>query len=201
MKILIKKNEIRTLLNLPHNCEIELEEESLAQAVLNPVSHSIAGALKTITVTFPELTAKDIVKQCANKVESGKLLYGDWYKKEDFYTKETTRPGTRIVNVELLHNGKSWNEIKNMGMEDNMLNFAETVYLLKESKEFRDMLRYGNDSGAWWTWSTTRASDGRLVYVGDFGDGGADVDRDSPGSRDGALGVSFSRSEPMNSAN
>lgn len=202
MKILIKKNEIRTIFNLPQNCEVELESESLAEAVLGTSGASVEDhfpdvrkMIKTITVTFPELTAKQIVKECDNKVENGTLLYGDRYLEEDFYTKEKTRPGTRAVNTELLHKGKSWNEIKNMGMEENLLNFAEVVYLLRESKEFRDMLRYPNESGAWWTWTSSHGSGGRLVYVGYFDDAGAAVHSYSPEDRHDILGASFSRSE------
>lgn len=150
------------------------------------------SSLKTITITFPELNAKDIVDECDNKVGEGKLVYGEWYKDEDFYTKETTRPGTRVVNLELLHKGKSWNEIKNMGMEDNMLNFAEVVYLLRESIEFRTLLTYESDKDAWWTWTSSRASDGDLVGVGSFDSDGVRVDNRSPDFRYDYLGVSFS---------
>lgn len=188
MKIIIKKNEIRTIFNLPEHCEIELESESLAQAVLDPLVNS-----KTITITFPELSAKEIVEAVNNKVGDGKLLYGEWYHKEKFYTTEKTRPGTRTINLELLHTGKSFNDIKDM--EDNMLNFAEVTYLLRESAEFRALLSYESGKSAWWTWTSSRDSDGSLVYVGYFDDDGAGVGRDSPGRRNDGLGVSFSRSE------
>ncbi|MCX6810002.1 MAG: hypothetical protein NTZ65_04655 [Candidatus Berkelbacteria bacterium] len=44
-------------------------------------------------------------------------------------------------------------------------------------------------------WTSSRASDGRLVSVGDFESGGVDVYGSGPGSVDPILGVSFSRSQ------
>lgn len=183
MKLILTTKEIRKAFNLNDTCEIEVIDE--------PSSQETTVSDKTITVTFPELTVKEIVDSVDNTVDSGKLLYGDWYHNEAFYTNEKTRPGTRTINLELLHTGKSYDEIKAMGLENSMLNFAEVVYLLKESNDFRAMLRYPNISNAWWTWTTSRASVGSLVIVGSFDDGGADVGRSSPGRRDGYLGVSL----------
>ena len=45
-----------------------------------------------------------------------------------------------------------------------------------------------------YTWTSRRASDGRLVDVGSFGADGADVDRSAPDGSHGYLGVAFSRS-------
>lgn len=184
MKIQITKQEILTALNLPLISEIELINDEISQSVVFD---------KTITITFPEMTAEAIVTECKNKVAKGALLYGEWYKKEAFYTTEKTRPGTRVISTELLHAGKSWNEITAMDTESSMLNFAEVVYLLRESAGFRDMFRYGNEKNAWWTWTNSRDSGGNLVAVGGFDDDGANVLRNSPDDRSGLLGVSFSR--------
>ena len=43
---------------------------------------------------------------------------------------------------------------------------------------------------------TSRESDGNLVYVGNFDDTGANVNRNNPDNRNDNLGVSFSRSVP-----
>ena len=45
-----------------------------------------------------------------------------------------------------------------------------------------------------YAWTPRRSSYGELVYVGDFGSGGVDVDSDEPDYRYDFLGVSFSRS-------
>ena len=52
--------------------------------------------MKTIIVNFPSITAEEIYKKSKNKVGRDKLLYNiNWYKNEDFFTKEKTRKGKR----------------------------------------------------------------------------------------------------------
>jgi len=146
----------------------------------------------TLTVDFPELTAKEIMEQCDNKVAGGKLLYNiDWYKDEDFFTTEKTRKGKRTIDLELLHKGKSWNKCNVLKGDKEMLNFPEVVYLLANYQEFRDLL-----TSYKYTWTSSRDSSGLLLFVGFFVEGGANVNRWYPRVRDDvALGVCFSRSE------
>lgn len=137
-------------------------------------------------VTFPVLTAKEIIEACDNKIDTGKLLWSiDWYKNEDFFTKEACRPGSRYISKELLHLGKSWNEINTLKGENEMLNFAEVVYLLKEYPEYREILK-----GYKYTWTSSRASGGELVPVGGFDEEGVLVYHDAPDLVDDYLGVS-----------
>lgn len=146
----------------------------------------------SITIDFPSLTAQQMVEDCDNKVDGGKLLYNtSWYEKEAFYTTEKTRKGTRTINAELLYKGKSWNECKDIADKEglSMLNFAEVIWLLKTSKEFRELL-----TGYNWTWTSSRSSYGYLVDVGRFDSYGADVYRRGPGYSGSDLGVCFSRS-------
>ena len=146
-----------------------------------------------VAVDFPELTAEEIMNSCDNKVAGGKLLYNtDWYKKEDFFTKEKTRKGRRIIAKKLLHKGKSWNQCAEIAKKEDkeMLNFAEVVYLIKENKDFRKLITDWN-----YTWTSSRRSDGRLVNVGSFRSGEASVNGWTPGYSDSGLGVCFSRSE------
>lgn len=148
--------------------------------------------MKTLNVNFPSLTAKQIMKSCDNKIGDDKLLYNtdwyqdDWYQDEDFFTKEKTRKGKRVIELELQHNGETWNECNELG---EMLNFAEVLYLVKEYPEFRELL-----TGYKWTWTSSRSSDGRLVYSGSFGPLGLLVLNGRPGYSYSRLGVCFSRS-------
>ncbi len=134
--------------------------------------------------TFPSLTAKEIIEQCNNTVDGGKVLYDiDWYEDENFYTKEKCRP-ISMEFTELKHIGKSWNKCNELG---KMFNFAEVVYLLEHNKNFREMLKEN------YIWTSSRASDGGLVRVGRFGAGGARVVRRAPDYSDGRLGVAFNK--------
>lgn len=209
MKIQITKNEIREKFNLPIGIEIEVMDDAgpvLGSLIGNynttvnqPVGASLNAPIKpqTITVDFPALTAKEILKKVDNKAGDGKLLYAGfdgWYAKEDFYTKEKTRKGKRNVDLFFSMRDKSWNECHESSPDD-MLNFAEVVYLLAFHPEFREVLRYGNDSGAWWTWTSSRDSGGGLVRVGGFDGRGADVRGHGPGYRSDGLGLVSSRVE------
>ncbi len=66
---------------------------------------------------------------------------------------------------------------------------SEVLYdiLLKKEKTGEYLLSHI------YTWTSRRASDGRLVFVGNFGVDGAIVNRDTPGNYNGYLGVAFSR--------
>lgn len=143
-------------------------------------------------ITFPEKTAQQIVDECDNKVPGGKLLWNtDWYKNEDFFTEETCRPRTVIIPTEIEMAGKSWNECHESNSDD-MFNFAEVTYMLRESKSFQKLLASSNS--ARYTWTSSRGSGGILVIAGDFGSGGADVRRWEPRSAGSILGVCLSRS-------
>ncbi len=131
---------------------------------------------------FPPLTAKEIMEQCGNKVDGEKLLWNtNWYKNEDFFTKEKCRP-ISMEFTELDHLGKNWNKCNELG---KMFNFAEVVYLASRFEKFREMLKQNC------TWTSSRDSDGELVYVGNGDSGGAGVSRYAPGGSNGFLGVVF----------
>ena len=145
--------------------------------------------MKTITVKFPSITAQEIYKKSKNKVGDDKLLWNiDWYKDEDFFTKEETRKGKREIVLEIQHLGRSWNECNSLKGSSEMLNFAEVTYLAWKYPEFRKLLEYK------YTWTSSRASDGRLVDFGSSDADGAYVHGWTPGSVNGYLGVAFSRS-------
>lgn len=145
-------------------------------------------------ITFPEKTAQQIVDECDNKVDGGKLLWiTDWYKNEDFFTEETCRPRTVIIPTEIEMAGKSWNECHESSPDD-MFNFAEIMYMLRESESFRKLLPYPNDSGVYYTWTSSRDSGGGLVIAGGFDSDGAHVDRWGPGNAGSNFGVCLSRS-------
>jgi hypothetical protein len=67
---------------------------------------------------------------------------------------------------------------------------VETMYRLV----LNDQARKDKPLPSTYTWTASRASVGRLVWVGRFDGSGADVSRVVPGYRDVTLGVSFSRS-------
>lgn len=144
-----------------------------------------------IEVTFPAKTAREIVDECGNKVGEGKLVWDtEWYADEGFYTKEKCRPGTRLVSVEPMHKGKTNAEcaelLKTEGAE--MMNLAEALWFLKTLRE-----KAGEYPAHWYTWTSSRSSDGRLVYVGNFDSRGVYVYRWPPDSRDSSLGACSSR--------
>jgi len=166
---------------LPAGTEIELASDS--ETIVNQ------SATRTIIVDFPEKTMKEICEETGNKAGSGKLLYDTaWYENEDFFTKEKTRKGKRIVSLELKHLGKSWNEIVAMGMENEMLTPAEVTYLLAYVPEYREVLK-----GWKYTWTSGRASDGSFVVVGLFDSDGAIVLSNRPDDSSSFIGVSFSK--------
>lgn len=138
--------------------------------------------MKSITVNFPSITAKEIYKKAPE-------LFRDigWYKNEDFFTKEKTRAGKKEVDLELKHKGKSWNEIDELKGELDFLNFAEVMYLVWKLPKFRKTIKEN------YTRTSSRRSDGDLVYVGDFESDGVYVYWYRPGRSDSDLGVSFSR--------
>lgn len=149
---------------------------------------------KSDYITFPSKTAQQIVEECNNSIAGGKLLYSTWLEKEDFYTKETCRPRTVKIPTEILHPGKSWNECKELIGEDNMFNFAEIMYMLRECESFRKLLSWEGKS-VYYTWTNSRDSDGRLLYVGLFDSDGSSVNDWHPRDSDSSMGVCFSRSE------
>ena len=139
-------------------------------------------------ITFPEKTAKEIVDECNNTIDGHNFLYDtDWYKDADFFTKEKCRPRTVKIPTEISCVGKSWNECKG-----DMPNFAEVIYMMRESKEYRELFRYGNKSGAWYTWTSSVDPSGkRFVDAGGFDDAGVSVDGHYPDSTWYEQGCSF----------
>lgn len=147
-------------------------------------------------ITFPSKTAKEIVDECENKLESGKLLYDreGWKKDEDFFTKEKTRPRTVYVHKEIIGFGKTHSEcvelIKKEGGE--MLNMAEMIFVYQEY--FKATGKYLDENN--WSWTSSRSSGGGLVIVGGCDAGGVGVGIGYPGGSSSRLGVRFFRSAP-----
>lgn len=171
-----------------------MNEKETILSVLQEIRDLLKIEKKTISetkseyITFPIKTAREIVTECNNSVAGGKLLYStSWYESEDFYTKETCRPRTVKIPTEILHAGKSWNECKELIGEENMFNFAEIVYMLRESEEFRKLLSSSNP--VCYTWTSSRASDGGLVRVGGFDSDGSNVNEWEPGYSVSRVGV------------
>lgn len=135
--------------------------------------------MNTIKITFPQksITAEQIMKSCDNKVAGDKLLYNtDWYKNEDFFTKEKTRQGTYEIDLEITHKCKTFSQAsknvsKSLPRGNEILNFAEYLYAIQESAEFRETISKG------WIWTSSVKSNGRHLCVGLFGEGGLSVNR------------------------
>ena len=137
---------------------------------------------KNMKITFPSLTAKQIVEKYNNKLGKGKLLYNTtWYEKEDFYTKEKCRKGTREIITYLTPTlSGTWDECKAMG---EMLNFAELLWCVIEIPGFLKEWKY--------SWTSSRTSRGDFVRAGNFDDDGGDVSRLRPGYSNSNLGCAF----------
>lgn len=145
-------------------------------------------------ITFPNKTAKEIMEACDNKLGVGKLLgYPEgWYKYEKFYTEEKCRPRTVYIESEIVGLNKDWHECDELVKKEKgeMLNMAEMVYFIQEY--FKEYGKYPDDN---YSWTTSRSSDGGLVYVGGADAGGVRVDDGGPGVSRSSLGVRFSCSE------
>lgn len=133
-------------------------------------------------ITFPNLTAEEIVKKYHNKLGSGKLLYNtDWYKDEPFYTKEKCREGTREIITDLKPTfGKTWDECDKMG---EMLNFAELLWCVVKIPGFL------KDE---YSWTKSCTSGGEFVDAGSFDVDGGDVHGLGPGASSSDIGCAFS---------
>lgn len=163
------------------------ENTSAIRTALNLLVSSdtlISSIKETPKNTFPALTAKQIMEECNNSVDGGRLLWDTkWYENDDFFIKETCRPiSTDFTPFD--YKGKSRNGCEKLG---TMFNFAEVIYLLRENKEFRDMLRNYN-----YIWTLGRVSGGGFVIVGSFGSDGAFVSSGQPDRSYSDIGVSFS---------
>ena len=136
-------------------------------------------------IKFPNKTAKEIYEYYTNN-KKRKLLYGtDWYKNEDFYTKEKCRKGTREVITDLTPTlGKTWDECKEIADKNNtsMLNFAELLWCMIKIPDFLK----GN-----YSWTSSPTSDGCFVYAGDFDDDGGNVYRYRPRDSYSDVGCAF----------
>lgn len=198
MKKTPKKQNKETVLSVLKEVR-DLLKEKTAPIVTNSADMGKSEISKITSpsgsITFPSLTAKEIMDECDNKVAGGSLLYkSGWYDNEDFFTKEKCRPRTVKIPTEILHAGKSWDEIDRIKGELELFNFAEIVYMLRESEEFRKLLSWEGNT-VYYTWTNSRDSDGDLVFVGCFDSDGAGVSRWKPGLSDSGMGVCFSRSE------
>lgn len=144
-------------------------------------------------ITFPEKTAKEIVDECSNEITGGKLVWqGSWIIDQDFYTKEKCRTRTVKIPTEILYAGKTWDECKELIGEEKMFNYAEIIYMLRESESFRKLFDWNNS--VCYTWTSSRASDGNLAIAGDFDSGGVRSNGWVPGASDSRMGVCLSRS-------
>ena len=134
-------------------------------------------------ITFPNKTAKQLYEECGNKLGKSKLLYNnDWYKNEDFFTKEKCREGTREIITDLTPTfGKTWDECKEMG---EMLNFAELLWCVIKIPDFLKEYKY--------SWTSSRTSDGSFVVAGDFLDDGGAVSGGRPRYSPSIIGCAFS---------
>lgn len=157
--------------------------------IVNQLTTEPETIVKQIIVDFPAKTMREIYEETDNKIDTGKLLYNiEWYKNEYFFTTDRCRTGKRVVNLELVHMGKSWNETDVLRGEDEFLSPAEVTYLLAYVPEYRELLKNYR-----YTWTSGRASGGDLVRVGSFDGGGVAVLSSAPGDSYGRLGSSFSR--------
>ena len=134
-------------------------------------------------ITFPNKTAKQLYEECGNKLGKGKLLYDiDWYKNEDFFTKEKCRKGTREIITDLTPTlCKTWGECSHLGQ---MLNFAELLWCVIKIPGFLKEYKY--------SWTSSLTSDGGFVDAGDFGDDGGSVNGLGPGYSASNLACPFS---------
>lgn len=148
-----------------------------------------------VLMDFPQITAKELIEEYDNKTSVGTpILYEiNWYKDEKFFTTEKTRPGKRWMQKEIGNKGKSWTECNKLAKEQRyeLPSFAELLYFLVEYERITGT-RLMSD---WeFPWTNSRASGGKLVYVGAFDGGGASVGSYRPVVRLDVIGSSFSRS-------
>ena len=164
------------------------EIRDLLKAQLEPKKESIPNG--HVLFDFPEVTAAEIIKKAKNKTsKSTPILYNidSWYKNEDFYLKEKTRPGKRYVSLTVENKYQTWDECNNKG---EMLNFAEILYVMVEHEKKTGVKLLENE----WSWTSSVSSGGFLVYLGFFDSLGASVGGAEPGSSVPKFGVLFSRS-------
>jgi MoxR-like ATPase len=187
----------------------------------------------------------DLLAEEFKKDGHGKILASiDWYKEEEFFTKETPKLSWALTSKEVIPDSTSKNYLQQTEgiidyikekvfkggalpkeYQDAIKEFAEqkekisklmkddwqeATKILEElritkltrkspSESVYDFLAYFKTNKErllenMYTWTSRRASDGKLVLVGPFDSDGANVDSVTPDSSRGALGVAFSRS-------
>ncbi len=187
----------------------------------------------------------DLLAEEFKKDGHGKILVSiDWYKEEEFFTKETPKLSWALTSKEVIPDSTSKNYLQQTESiidyikekvfkggalpkeyQDAIREFAEqkekisklmkddwqeATKILEElritkltrkspSESVYDFLAYFKTNKErllenMYTWTSRRASDGRLVLVGRFDADGASVNRNAPDYSYGALGVAFSRS-------
>ncbi len=117
-------------------------------------------------------------------------FYSDWWKDEPF-AKEKPPAGKYEINFEKRLLGMTFDEAKkNL---PKVYDFPHPAVVLEAifSHYKKTGERLLED---WWTWTSSRSSVGKLVYVGWSDAGGVYVDDWPPDSSFDSLGVSFSRS-------
>ena len=187
----------------------------------------------------------DLLAEEFEKDGHGKILVSiDWYKEEEFFTKETPKLSWALTSKEVIPDSTSKNYLQQTESiidyikekvfkggalpkeyQDAIREFAEqkekisklmkddwdeASKMLEElritkltrkslSESVYDFLVYFKTNKERlfeniYTWTLRRASDGGLVYVGDFDADGARVNSRTPDYSRGDLGVAFSRS-------
>ena len=115
--------------------------------------------------------------------KEGMKFYSDWWENEGF-AKEKARKITVKIPLEFPTEtlNKTWNEANKMG---ELLSAAEYLQVLwlhyQKTKEYLHT--------DYWSWTSSRSSDGRLVCLGCCASRGASVRRGGPGYSYSRLGV------------
>jgi hypothetical protein len=130
---------------------------------------------------------EELVNYIKNSVFKGVEIPGEYQKAIKEFEKEKDGVG-KIITSEWERGVEKWSNLKINRLTRQ--NSAEVLY---------DIAIYFQNKGERilensYSWTTSRDSDGGLVSVGDFDADGVRVNRWLPGSSDGRVGVSFSRS-------
>ncbi len=168
---------------------------------------TVSSGIELISIiNFRELFRKDPVGSLSTVFYSFKSGANDWYKSQDFATKPgEIQLGWSIVKKELLNGSTS----KNWQNQEALLKVYATDLSKKGAQNTQvrrrtateavwdELLYYTNNKEqllpAVVDWTSSRASDGDLVYVGNFDSDGLRVDHWGPDGARSRLGVVPSR--------
>lgn len=141
------------------------QTEELVNYLKNQVFSAKGGSASGGKGEMPEVYQDAIEEFEKGKSEIEKLVSSDWQKVAEKLSGLKLNQLTRQNPAEVLY--------------DIAIYFQNKSERILENK---------------YSWTYSRASDGRLVLVGRFGSGGVGVGSDGPDRSDGNLGVAFSRS-------